>query len=267
MSILLIVIFVILLLVMFLYAVFPATRRHCGREVLRSGYIAHRGLHNKSTGIPENSLPAFEAAAEEGYIIENDIHLTRDGEVVVFHDHTLQRLCGVEGKIEDKTLAELKVLRLLDTDCKIPTLKECLDTVGGRVPLLVEFKVDGNTEELCRAADKILAEYDGMYFVQSFFPQAMLWYRKNRKNIMRGQLATKFADGSMQKRLLGCLMFNFISRPDFVAYEHKYADFFIRRLVTRLGALPVCWTLRSQKALDAAKKEFCTYIFENFKPQ
>lgn len=255
---------VLLLLILFL--IFPASRRHPAREHLRGKYIAHRGLHGDD--IPENSLAAFRNAAEQGYIIENDIHLTADGEVVVFHDDTLKRMCGVDAKVEEKTLAELKELRLGGTDAQIPTLRECLDTVAGSVPLLIEFKVvDGNTAALCEAADKILAAYNGEYFVQSFYPQVLLWYRRNRKEVCRGQLAEPFQGEALHRRMLGLMLFNFLARPDFVAYEHTAALYPMRRLVIALGAHPVCWTIRSQSDLDAARGHFETYIFENFIPQ
>ena len=89
--------------------------------------------------MPENSLPAFRAAAEAGYAVEMDVHLTADDQLVVFHDDTLERMCGVPGVIDDFTLAELRALRLGDTDCVIPTFAEALAALGGRVPLLLEL--------------------------------------------------------------------------------------------------------------------------------
>ena len=154
-----------------LFLVFPSARRHPAREKLRGRYIAHRGLHDLAENTPENSLAAFRAAAEQGHMIENDIHLTADGEVVVFHDSLLKRMCGVDGRIEQMTLAGLKKCRLQGTDEQIPTLQECLEAVDGRVPLLIEFKCDRTTcKPLCEAANKILSAYKGEYFVQSFYP-------------------------------------------------------------------------------------------------
>ncbi|MBQ4598960.1 MAG: glycerophosphodiester phosphodiesterase [Clostridia bacterium] len=251
-----------------LFLIFPSARRHPAREKLRGRYIAHRGLHDLVENTPENSLAAFRAAAEQGYMIENDIHLTADGEVVVFHDSSLKRMCGVEGRIEQMTLAELKKCCLQGTEEQIPTLQECLDTVDGRVPLLIEFKCDRTTcKPLCEAANKILSAYKGEYFVQSFYPPVLLWYRQHRKDVCRGQLAAPFKGKVLYKRMLGCLLFNFVSRPDFVSYVHTGQNHPMRRLVTRLGALPVCWTLRSQEELDASRMAFETYIFEGFIPK
>lgn len=245
-----------------LFAVFPKVRNHKNKKLLVGGLIAHRGLHSET--IPENSLAAFDAAAKKGYIIENDIHLTKDGEVVVFHDDTLKRMCGVDGTVEDKTLAELKELHLLDTDMQIPTLKECLDTVECRVPLLIEFKTNKNTAALCKAADRILEDYNGRYMIQSFYPQVLLWYRKNRSCVMRGQLAEPFKGDKIERRMLGMMLFNFLSRPDFVAYEHTGKKNIMFRLVKLLGATTLGWTIRSEAELKDAKSHFDGYIFENF---
>lgn len=256
------IIIIILLLILFL--VLPSMRSHRDIAKIRGKFIAHRGLHDEN--IPENSLAAFRAAAEKGYIIENDIHLTKDGEVVVFHDDTLKRMCGVDSKIEEMTLAELKKLRLADSNEQIPTLKECLSEIDGRVPLLIEFKVNGNTSALCEAADRILSEYSGDYFVQSFYPQVLAWYRRHKKCVMRGQLASTFKGDKIERRLLGLMLFNFLSRPDFVAYEHIHGKHFMLLIVKTLGAATLGWTIRSKDELDAAKKHFDGYIFERFEP-
>lgn len=255
------------LILIILFLVFPAARRHGDRQILNGLYIAHRGLHNKENGIPENSLKAFEAAVLNGFAIENDVHLTKDGFVVVFHDDTTGRMCGVDRKISEMTLSEIKELRLLGTDCTIPTLEECLRVINGKVPLLIEFKNDGNTAALCAAANKILKEYSGKYFVQSFYPQVLFWYRRHNKSVCRGQLSTAFKGEPFYKKLAGCLIYNFLSRPDFVSYEHTFASYPPRRLSAFLGAFPVGWTIRSEGEEIKAKACFKTYIFEDYIPK
>ena len=254
-----------LLIVLFLFLTFPSFRKHSDLKFLEGKLIAHRGLHSKEKGIPENSITAFKKAVEKGYMIENDIHITADDEVVVFHDDTLERMCGVEGKIEEKTLAQLKELRLGNTEEKIPTLKECLEAVNGKTALLIEFKCNKKTSKrLFDAANKILEEYNGKYFVQSFHPLVIRLYKKHNKKVCRGQLSTAFKGEEIYKRLLGALLYNFISRPDFVSYEHKFADNFFLKLNKIFGAFPVCWTLKSKEELETAKNNFKTYIFEDF---
>lgn len=256
------------LLLMFL--LFPSVRRHPELKRMEGLRIAHRGLHDLTENCPENSLAAFRLAAEEGFAIENDIHLSKDGEVVVFHDDDLKRMCGTEGKVEEKTLAELKELRLNGTDERIPTLKECLDTVAGRVPLLIEFKsfsVKGS-RELCEKADAVLSGYKGVYWVQSFFPMNMRWYKKHRPDICRGVLASGFYHEKFPLPLVGSLLFNFFARPHFVSYDIQTPRNFFLNLCVGLGAQRVYWTIRSEETLKKAETVYKgkTSIFELFRP-
>ncbi|MBR5059530.1 MAG: glycerophosphodiester phosphodiesterase [Clostridia bacterium] len=252
----------------YLVLLWPAARKHPDRKVMEGRYIAHRGLHNAAEGVPENSLPAFERACGAGLIIENDIHLTKDGQVVVFHDDDLSRMCGDGRSPEDLTLKEIRELRLLGTEHGIPTLSECLGTVAGRVPLLIEFKLkNGNGEALCLAADRILSEYGGKYMIQSFYPQVPRWYRRNRPEIMRGQLATVIKGQGAAKRLLGTLVENVASRPDFVSFDREHKNYFPRKLAVLLGAFPAGWTFRSAEEIKADRRDFKAYIFENITPE
>lgn len=251
-----------------LFLILPSARKHPDLKILKGIYIAHRGLHNNSKGIPENSLKAFKAAIENGFAIENDIHITADGEIVVFHDSSLKCMCGVDKIIEKMTLEEIKKYPLLNSGEYIPTLKECLELIDGKVPLLVEFKCQNliNCADLCAAADKILKDYKGKYFVQSFYPFVLKWYRKNRPDILRGQLAEAFKGEEIYKRALGNMLLNFISRPDFISYNHTFKNNLMFGLVKRLGGFPVGWTFTSQKDTEKSKNDFNTYIFESFNP-
>ncbi len=261
----------LLILAALLFMILPSFRSYPDMDAM-GRYVAHRGLHGLKPRTPENSLAAFGEAIKRGYAIEIDIHITSDGEVVVFHDGDLRRMCGVEGKIGDMTLKELKKLRLKDSDEQIPTLKECLELVSGSVPLLVEFKCSqGNYKKLCVAADKILRDYQGVYFMQSFFSPAVGWYWKNRPDVCRGQLSENFGFGgkkcSSLNKMLSLLMFNYMCRPNFVSYNHRDARFLMRRVVTRLGAYPIGWTFRSQVDIDKARNDFKVFIFEGFIPE
>ena len=89
--------------------------------------VAHRGLHDHANGVPENSLPAFQRAVDRGHAIELDVHITADDRLVVFHDNKLERMTGVPGYLEEWTLQDLKKLRLLGTDARIPTVDELLE--------------------------------------------------------------------------------------------------------------------------------------------
>lgn len=110
---------------------------------LTKNLIAHRGLHDVNGGIVENSIESFKLAIDKKYIIELDVHISKDGEIVVFHDDNLNRVTGVNKKISEVTYDEIKKLKLKNTDSYIPTLQEILMLVDGKVPLLIEIKNNG----------------------------------------------------------------------------------------------------------------------------
>lgn len=232
---------------------------------------AHRGLWNAQR--PENSLPAFAAAVEAGYGIELDVHLTRDDVLVVFHDDTLERMCGVAARIEDKTLAELARLRLRGSDQGIPTLDQVLTLVAGKVPLIVEIKADKRLEELCRRTCERLRSYSGTYCVESFHPMAVRWFRKNAPEVIRGQLAyglgMKRAQGKRNGALdifLASLVGNALGRPDFVAHDEVSGNDLPTRLTKWMGAHLVAWTVRDPARMRALRKKYELQIFEGFVP-
>ncbi len=263
---LILTVFFALLLFLFLL-ISPAFRQHPDCQFLKNATIAHRGLHNAEKGIPENSLAAFKEAKNKKFPIEIDIHLTKDNHVVVFHDSDLKRMCGKTLKVEESTLEELKRCPLHGTGETIPTLEEVLETVAGEVFLLIEFKVNQNTRKLCEAADRILSKYNGKYFIQSFYPQVLLWYQQNRKEICRGQLAARYRKKGLQKTLLGLQFFNWIGRPDFISYRHQDFKTPMLRFVNWLGAYTLGWTYQSQVDLDRTKHIFDGWIFEQFTPK
>ena len=260
------------LMLLFLLAMWftlPSLRGHPALIVLKTyRYIAHRGLHDEKKGIPENSMTAFRLAVEKGYPIETDLHLTADGEIVLFHDQTLERMCGVGKKPEEMTLTELKALSLAGTAEKIPTLGEFLALVDKKVPVLLEFKAEGfSVGKLCRAADKLLSRYRGVYFIQSFQPAVPAWYRFHRPSVCRGQLSAAFRDRNFGMRFLGDLGFNVFCRPDFISYEQETSSHPMRRLSAFYGAYQVGWTFPKQEEIDAKAKIFDTFIFEGFEPE
>ncbi len=259
----------LLLCAIALFMIFPALRRHPDRKLFRGKCIAHRGLHGVNAGadggpVPENSLKAFELAAAGGFPIETDVHLTADGKAVVFHDDDLERMCGVRGRPEDHTLEELRSMRLGGTDETVPSLEEVLAAVGGRVPLLIEFKcLDLKTcDALCESASKLLDAYGGPYAIQSFFPFVPRWYKKNRPAVMRGQLSSGFYRESFIRKLAGAMMYDFLARPDFVAYDCANCGNVFFRLCGKLGAMKLGWTFRDSGTFKSRKKYFDGYIFE-----
>lgn len=148
-------------------------------------FFAHRGLHDNNHQIPENSLAAFQRAVDAGYGIELDVQLSADRIPVVFHDATLSRMCSIDRRVDELTFAELRQLSLANTKEQIPSFQEALALVNGKVPLLVELKMEHLDFDIPRKADALLSEYSGDYCIESFHPAALYWYRKNRPQITR----------------------------------------------------------------------------------
>ena len=198
----------------------------------RGQRFAHRGLHDLSRGSVENTLPAFEAACRAGYGIEWDIQFSRDMRVVVFHDDDLKRLAGDSRKVCQCTLEELQGMELAGVKgARIPTLKEALDLVDGRAPLLIELKSGSKNARLCQALMEHLADYRGEYIVESFNPMIVGWFRRRAPQVVRGQLVCPMhnyiAQASRVSALfMSGLMLNCIGRPDFVAYDANAPRFF-----------------------------------------
>ena len=235
-------------------------------------FYAHRGLWDMEKGIPENSMKAFARAAEAGYGIECDVQLTGDGIPVIFHDFTLERMCGAPGRVDEYTYEQLKEFRLSGTEESIPLFEDFLRLIDGRVPLIIEYKEEGKNFGVCTAAAGLLDRYKGSYVIESFNPFVLSWYKKNRNDIVRGQLSTRFLAKDGYKGplyfMLGNLLMNFISRPDFIAYDHHYSNKLSFRITTGLlKGKPVAWTIRSLEELDKAAKRFDVFIFEKFIPE
>ena len=129
-------------------------------EFLTQSFIAHRGLHNINENIPENTLKAFKNAIKNNYAIELDVHILKDGKVIVFHDKTLFRMTGVNKKIKDMNYDEIKCLKLKNTSENIPLLKEVLKLVAGKVPLIIELKSSNKVGTLEKEVMKLLENYN-----------------------------------------------------------------------------------------------------------
>ena len=245
------------------------SRRHRMRPFLRH-FIAHRGLHG--AGIPENSMAAFAAAVEAGYAIELDVQLTADGKLVVFHDKTLSRMCGVKGALYKTNSSALARLSLQGSAEGIPLFFDVLRLVRGRVPLVIEVKTWGKYGEIAARMQRLLKGYPGPYCIQSFDPRILSWFRRHSPQTLRGQLSTDYYKSGTEapfatRFFLTNLMCNFLSRPDFISYDQSYENQPSFRLCRRLFR-PYCaaWTIRSAAQLQAARENFDLFIFEGFVP-
>ena len=246
-------------------------RNQPGMEALRGWYYAHRGLHDAEK--PENSMAAFAAAVEKGYGVELDVHLLKDGTLAVIHDSDLSRTTGQTGRVEDLTAEELRNYRLQGSEQTIPELGQVLSLFAGQVPLIIELKsAGGNAAKLTETACRMLESYRGTYCLESFDPACILWLRKNRPDIIRGQLA----ENAMKKdgfpwpvRLItSYYMENFVTRPDFIAYRFEDRKTVSNTLCRKLWGLQgVSWTLRTPEDFQTAVAEGWIPIFEGFCPE
>lgn len=224
--------------------------------------IAHRGLWGGE--IIENSLTAYKLAADKGYPIEIDLFLTRDNEIVCFHDDTLYRMTGKSGKITEKSLVELKALSLLDTNEKIPTLQEVLAICRGKIPLLIEIKDQENDYIVDKTVD-ILKNYDGEFAVQSFNPFYIKRVKTLAPDFICGILGThKKERGRITNFVLKHLCFNFLIKPDFISYN-KGGLKFVKRKAKKTPV--IAWTILNEKERENLPPFVKNIIFENFIPK
>ncbi len=267
-----IIIFIVACIILYLIAIMPRMLKRPDKTAFDGVFFAHRGLFNNTSHVPENSILAFKRAVEHGFGIEMDVQLTKDKVPVVFHDFTLQRACGTSGKVEDYTYEELQKLTLFGSGERIPKFEEVLRVVDGKVPLIIELKIEWLDYSVCKIADKILQRYKGKYAIESFNPLGLLWYRKHRNDVVRGQLSDHFRKEGTAKGylyfLLHYLTLNFLTKPDFIAYNHKYHKNLSRCLCRHLyKAKAAAWTIKSEDQLKQAKQNFDWIIFDGFVPQ
>lgn len=232
-------------------------------ELDRLGAVpfAHRGLHGGAR--IENSRGAIAEAVARGHGVEIDVRLSRDGEAMVFHDATLDRLTAVEGALADLTAARLRAIRL---DCcgeSIPRLAEILTLIAGRRPLLIEVKSPRRRPgRLCAAVARDLDGYDGPVGVMSFNPEVAAWFARRVPRILRGLVVTESGRRGLRGRI-GRRLALWRAKADFLAYD-------VRDLPSRFAGaarsrgLPVySWTVRSDAERALAAVEADQIIFES----
>jgi glycerophosphoryl diester phosphodiesterase len=241
-------------------------------EWLTARPIAHRGLHGGT--VVENTLESADAAAAANYAIECDIQLTADGELVVFHDDTLDRLMTAAGPVQARTLVDLKNIAYRNSTGRIPELKEFLARVAARTPLLIELKSrwDGDIRIAERAA-AILADYSGPFALMSFDPWLVRALRLSAPALPRGTIAERYYDDPewrlswRQKFALGNLTHIGQTRPHFVAYWVRdlpaLAPLFARNV---LDMPLLTWTVRTGAERARAARWADQMIFEGFRP-
>ena len=176
---------------------------------IKNGLFAHRGLHTLDKSVPENTLTAFKNAMEKSYGIEMDVNQLKDGTIVVFHDKNLKRLCGVDLFLKDLNFEDLNDYRILNTDEKIYKLEDILKIIDGKVPLLIELKPFGEKERFCSKFMEIMDTYQGLWAMHSFHPAFVAWFKKNRPEVIRGQISEYFNDDPKMNKINKFLLSDF----------------------------------------------------------
>ncbi len=240
---------------------------------LTGKYIAHKGLHNDK--IPENTIAAFNQAIAKGYPIELDVSITKDKQLVVFHDKKLKRMFGINTYLKDTTYKQLAGLKFDNSNERVPLFSTVLAEVDGQVPLLIEIKNEGKVGEIEALIYKELKNYKGRYAIQAFNPYSVKWFRTNAPGVLRGQLSGSFIISDYEaeyqgttrlpwhKRfLLSNLLLNFESRPNFIAYEVKYADHNKLAELKKLGVPVLGWTIQDQGTYQKVKSDCDNFIVD-----
>ena len=272
---------VLILVIVYFILICPRVVHRPDRSAFQTKLFAHRGLFDNHSEAPENSLPAFARAVEAGFGIELDVQMSKDRVPVVFHDLTLKRVCGVDGRVKDYTYEELSRMPLCGSGQHMPKFSEVLSLVRGRVPMIVEYKTEDTDMSLCPPIDAMLTayqkEYAAEYCIESFNPLVLGWYRRHHSSVMRGQLSDGFLydpkmRGVFYKTIflftLQFLLWNCYTAPDFIAYNVKYRRNPSRCLCHGLFRnLAAAWTVRSEKELEEAKGHFDVMIFDSFVPE
>ena len=222
--------------------------------------IAHRGIHD-NINIYENTLESFELSIKKGYAIELDIRMTKDKQIIVFHDNNTKRLTKKNRIVEESTYQELNNQNILH----IPLLTEVLKLVSGKVPLLIEIKTIPKTGELETHLMNILNNYQGKYAIQSFNPKVLYWFKRNYPNILRGQLSMKYHKhnlSTLKKYILSNMLFNTITKPNFISYKYNELSPNQIKKYKKKNIKLIGWTITNEKEFNHYKKYYDNLICE-----
>jgi len=229
--------------------------------------IAHRGLY-KNKEIPENSLLAFEKAIEKNYSIELDINITKDNQIVVFHDEDLKRVCNIDKKIEEIDYDFLQNLTLFDTKEKIPLLKEVLNLIDLKkdIFLIIEIKKHKNIGILEKLLVEMLDSYKGKYFICSFQTDILSWFRKNRTDLKIGLIFEKVPKKFKKYENL-IFLYKFLKiKPDFISLDYELFESKIFDFCKNKDLEILIWTIRKNNQCDKIYTKISGIIFENITP-
>lgn len=237
--------------------------------------IAHRGLHSKRPGLIENTPAAAAAAVAKNYAIECDVQRSEEGEAVVFHDFTLDRLTLSQGRVDALTAHALGQLAYRECEDKIASLSQFLAAIGGRVPAVIEIKsrYDGDMR-LAERALSIVSAYSGPACLKSFDPAILVHLRKAGAACPLGLVAQARYDDEEwaplpheQRKSFEDLRDYPLAQPDFLSWNFGDLPHAVPLLCRQAIGMPVMtWTIRSQQDLPRAQLWADQIIFEGFEP-
>lgn len=235
--------------------------------------IAHRGLHDRSTGITENSISAVRAAMGAGLAVEVDLQCAADRMPIVFHDATLDRLTAETGDVAARSVEALAQIPLRDSADCILSLPALLSLVNGHVPLILEVKSTWTREGTFENnIAKLLESYSGPVAVMSFDPHCIAAFRQAAPNLPRGLIADRFDDPDHWSQLsfwrrfaMRNLLTAAIARPNFIAYDIDALPAVAPLAARFLFGLPLLtWTVKTEEQRDRALRYADAMIFEGF---
>ena len=225
-------------------------------DFLKDKKIAHRGLFD-NVKVPENSVEAFLSAIKNNYIIELDLHLTKDNKVVVFHDDNLKRMTGINRKIKDANYDEINDIKFINNESKIPLFSDILKLVNGKVPLIIELKTDNKVSKLEKEVVKLLDNYNGLFAIKSFNPFIVNWFRIHRPNYIRGLLINKNLNDFMK------YIYILICKPDFLSCHYSILKNKIIKKYKK-NNIVLGWGITNQK-IDSDLADNLIYKITRFK--
>jgi glycerophosphoryl diester phosphodiesterase len=231
-------------------------------NLFKNKFIAHRGLHSKL--IPENSLLSFQKALEYNYSIEFDLTITKDEEVVVFHDDNIFRLCNIDKKIEDVKYSYLKELKLFNSKENIPLFEDLLNLINGKITLIIEIKKHKNIGILENKVVKLLENYKGEYFICSFEKDILCWFKENQMKLKRGLIFESHPKKFEKYNKVLFLYKVFKIKPDFISLDYKLLNSSIYIYCKKNNLELITWTIRTQEDYLKVKEKVDGLIFENF---
>ena len=237
--------------------------------------IAHRGLHDATQGVIENTAGAVRAAIAANYGIEVDVQVSRDGEAMVHHDDVLGRLTDGEGRLDSFTAAQLKLVPFRGSEEHMMTLGELCDLVDGRVTMLAELKSRFDADgRLPRRVAKVLSGYRGPVAPMSFDPWQLALLRRECPRLVYGIVAAKYRPHpywdlmpGWMRHGMGYLLTALTARPRFVAYAVADLPALAPLAARHIFGLPLLtWAVRTAAERQTAQRWADQMIFEGFRP-